>query len=154
MSNSLQHLARTNWKYRLFHYAPMLKNYLGDNADDMLDEFLLYADINKLSLDWRFHFYFLNWLASQKEVPVAIAEHCLVACVTRWSLSGLDHVASQGVVLMSRCLPSVAIIFWKSEALSEAGKVSRVTLLNVLKQDAVAFITKEQKLSEANWLAL
>lgn len=126
----LQTLATQNIRHRIFHYAPKLLAI--SSGKDMLESFLNFASLNNLTFNWTLHLHLLNWLSQHEKwhalLTTEIKKELLIASVTRWSLTGLDHVDAKGIMVTSKQLPLIAAQLWKSES---AGLAHKVMLLQL-----------------------
>lgn len=160
MKEALTSLAQQNLHHRVFQHAPSLLTLSSSPDHEILQPFLLWAENNKLSMNWAMHMHLLAWLT--QEVPwrdrinEVMIKDLLRASVTRWALSGLEHIAAMGVMVTSRQLPGVAMGLWKSQQVDKASKITLIQLADSVtpSQDSYAISHHYGSWEKVRWLAL
>lgn len=157
MKASLEIIALQSLRHRIFYYAPKLHFSLQEKAHDMLQSFLCWAHEKDLAMDWTLHNCLLNWLCQEKEylqfMDRAVIKELLIASVTRWSLSGLDHVKAKGILLTSRHLSGTGIGLWKSKKIDEVNKIVQIKLSKSM-PDGYAISYVEGRWDKAKWVSM
>jgi hypothetical protein len=119
--------------HQLFDFAPAcLKLSAYDDAKDIFEPFLKWAEENSLSMDWSLHLHFLQWLCEQEKwcarINDKIKKELLMAAAKRWLQSGMDHINVKGLILTSKYLSDIGIAIWKSK---QADEMARVVVLSL-----------------------
>ncbi len=153
-------LAVKNIYYRLFNHAPSVLTFSESAGRDILEPFLDYVSDHHLTMNWSLHVHLLNWLIKhpnwQPLVNVAVIKELLTGAVTRWSLTGLEHLSAKGMMVVSKHLPGTAVGIWKSDAADRPNKVVTIQLSQAGHpgEDRYAISTVQNDWREAQWMAL
>lgn len=156
----LTSLAIQSWHHRFFANTPTLLTLARSDRKDILAPFLVWANENNLPMDWTTHVHLLNWLMQQEEwqplITSDIVKELMSAAVTRWSLSGLDHPAVQGILLASHCMPDKAVGLWKSDEPHKSSRIVVVKLPPNLRptHDAYALSWLQNSWDGVEWVGL
>ena|SRR3990167_4589128 len=129
------HLILSSWKNKIFHYVPQFFSSVMD-TQKLLELFLCWANENKLSMNWTLHMHLLDFVMQQAEwksqMNEGLIKELLMAAVTRWSLTGLDHVQAKGIMVASAFLPGLTVGLWKSQEADQPGKIVMIKLTDKL----------------------
>lgn len=124
----MQSLNTLAWKQKILSLTPHLMQASIETNTPFLIDFLKWAE-GRLMMSWSLHLHLLNWLKQQPQwrdqlTPVIIKE-LIIAALTRWSFSGLDHVDSKGILVHSRYYPE-QLGLWKGEAVNSSARIVSV----------------------------
>lgn len=157
MNDLINTIAMQSLRHRIFSLAPKLRQISQENGDDMLTAFLSWADTQSIVMDWTLHVALLNWLNHEEKwrpfLGIEVTKELLLAAVTRWSLSGLEHVKAKGILLTSQHLPDQAVGLWKNEKPNLASKILLIKLNKSL-PDGYAISYEAGSWDNVKWVAM
>ena len=119
----------------------------------MFGDFIQAQPLPFLAMDWMAHLRVLHWLPEtlrNKEV----SKELLIAAVTRWSLTGLEHIEAKGLVLIAKDLPGLGVGIFKSEKLLQPTKIKIFKMANELpnSETSYALVHDLSNLHDLKWL--
>ncbi|OGT35746.1 MAG: hypothetical protein A3F11_05205 [Gammaproteobacteria bacterium RIFCSPHIGHO2_12_FULL_37_14] len=130
--NNLQHLSRISWQQKLFKLTPKLVAVVKEDTNVILKLFLQAMEEKKRLLNWMTHIHLLHWLSEHKTWRASLNQdtikELMTATVIRWSLVGLEHIDTKGIVVSSLHLPDIAVGLWKSKKIGELNKLVSIQL--------------------------
>ncbi len=104
---------RRQW-HLIFDDLPHVIQLMNGKIDAVFDDFLVWAEKRKLTMDWKLHLYVLYWLNTHTQWHVLLKEihhrEFILASLSRWGSNYMDNRNIVGMIACSSFLEAPLVI--------------------------------------------
>lgn len=104
---------RRQW-HLIFDDLPNVTQLMNDKVDAVFDEFLVWAKIRKLNMDWKLHLFMLYWLNTHTKWHALLKElhhrEFILASLSRWGSNYIDNRNVVGMIVCSVFLETPLVL--------------------------------------------